>query len=69
LHHNYESIINVLQDRILIDFLTEMQTGVDNMSIMAMQLCHAMGIDVPSLLRTLEEESELEFMSDVGEEV
>jgi len=46
-----------------------MQTGVDNMSIMAMQLCHAMGIDVPSLLRTLEEESELEFMSDMGEEV
>jgi hypothetical protein len=47
----------------------DMQTGLDNMSVMATELCYAMGIDVPSLLRTLEEESELELISDVENSV
>lgn len=42
--------------------LTDMQIGLDNMSSMALELCRGMGIDAPFLLRSLNEEEELDTM-------
>jgi hypothetical protein len=45
----------------------EMQTRLDNMSVMAMEMCRAMGMDMTFFLQTLDVESE--GISDVGEGV
>jgi hypothetical protein len=46
-----------LQDGSVIWMLREMQDRLDNMSVMGMELCCAMGIDMTSLLETLDVES------------
>jgi hypothetical protein len=46
-----------LQDGSIIWMLREMQDRLDNMSVMGMELCRAMGIDMTSLLETLDVES------------
>ena len=42
--------------------LTEMQTGLDNMSRMALELCRAMEIDTPFIIQSLNEEEEFDSM-------
>lgn len=49
--------------------LTEMQAGLDNMSSMALELCRAMGMNIPSLLQALDIENELMDVSDATREI
>ena len=35
--------------------LAELNAGLNNLSAMALELCHSMGIDVPSLLVRIDE--------------
>ena len=55
-------MLNLIQSRHLVEMLTEMQTGLDNMSRMALELCRAMEIDTPLLLQSLNEEEEFDTM-------
>ena len=50
------------------DGIREIEARLDNMSIMALEMSRAIGIDVPLLLRTLGEAEELEGFSDVENE-
>ena len=36
--------------------LAELNVGLNNLSAMTLELCRSMGIDVPSLLRRIEDE-------------
>ena len=50
------------------EVIREIEARLDNMSIMALEISCAIGIDVPSLLQTLGEVEELEGFSDVENE-
>ena len=52
----------------MMDGIREIEARLDNMSIMALEMSRAIGIDVPSLLQTLGEAEELEGFSDVENE-
>ena len=58
----------VLKEKNVMNMLSEIQTGLDNMSGMALGLCHGMGIDVPSLLQTLDEGEKLQDLSSANGE-
>ena len=60
-----------MQDKSLIEMLREMRTSLDNMNVMGMELCRAMGMDMGALLESLDADSEAssEELLDVGEEM
>ena len=44
--------------------LAELNAGLNDLSAMTLELCHSMGIDVPSLLRRIEDEQAVDDLGD-----
>ena len=70
MHINHPDVFETkyILERNMMDGIREIEARLDNMSIMALKMSHAIGIDVPSLLQTLGEAEELEGFSDVENE-
>jgi hypothetical protein len=46
------------QDHCFVELLLEMQQSMDNMSVIARELCEALGVDVESLLDEMQDQAD-----------
>lgn len=62
------ALLFILKDGNIVEIHRSMQRSLTNMSAMATELCRAMGMDVDALHQALDEEEDMQSISEIEED-